>query len=106
MPCVQASAHVAGLAPKNWRHPPWGINFPKERLRHDLCRRRETFPAAFRNSRNATSHDHDHHHHAAPQDFSARFALGIALNITFVAIEAFYGWRAGSLALLANAGTT
>ena len=30
--------------------------------------------------------------------------MGIALNITFVAIEAFYGWRAGSLALLANAG--
>ena len=52
------------------------------------------------------SRDHDHHHHAAPQDFSARFALGIALNIAFVAIEAFYGWRAGSLALLANAGTT
>jgi cobalt-zinc-cadmium efflux system protein len=49
------------------------------------------------------SRDHDHHHHDAPQDFSGRFALGIALNIVFVAIEAFYGWRAGSLALLADA---
>jgi cobalt-zinc-cadmium efflux system protein len=49
------------------------------------------------------SPDHDHHH-GAPQDFGARFALGIALNITFVAIEAFYGWHASSLALLADAG--
>ncbi|WP_031408138.1 cation diffusion facilitator family transporter [Thiomonas sp. FB-Cd] len=49
------------------------------------------------------SHDRDHRH-AAPQDFGARFAFGIALNIIFVAIEAFYGWRAGSLALLADAG--
>lgn len=47
---------------------------------------------------------HDHDHQATPQDFSVRFALGIALNIAFVAIEAFYGWRAGSLALLADAG--
>ena len=46
------------------------------------------------------SHDLD----AAPQDFGARFALGIALNVAFVAIEAFYGWCAGSLALLADAG--
>jgi cobalt-zinc-cadmium efflux system protein len=46
------------------------------------------------------SRDHDH---PAPQDFSARFALGIALNIAFVSIEGFYGWRAGSLALLADA---
>ncbi|WP_449370906.1 cation diffusion facilitator family transporter [Thiomonas sp.] len=52
----------------------------------------------------AMNHDHDHHHHPAPQDFGARFALGIALNIAFVAVEAFYGWRAGSLALLADAG--
>ncbi|MGC8506656.1 MAG: cation diffusion facilitator family transporter [Thiomonas sp.] len=50
------------------------------------------------------SHDHDHSHdHALPQDFSARFALGIGLNIAFVAIEAIFGWRAGSLALLADA---
>ena len=50
------------------------------------------------------SRDHAHAHHDLPQNFGARFALGIGLNIAFVAIEAFYGWRAGSLALLADAG--
>lgn len=49
-------------------------------------------------------HDHDHgHHHAAPTSGKA-FALGIALNTAFVAVEAFYGWKTGSLALLADAG--
>lgn len=46
---------------------------------------------------------HDHAHAAMP-DFGARFALGIVLNLVFVAIEALYGWRAGSLALMADAG--
>ena len=51
------------------------------------------------------SHDIDHDHDlTAPRNFGARFVLGIALNLGFVAIEAFYGWRAGSLALLADAG--
>src|SRR5450756_43619 len=40
----------------------------------------------------------------APTDFNRAFALGIALNTVFVAIEAFYGWRVNSLALLADAG--
>jgi len=47
------------------------------------------------------SHDHDHNH--APANFGRAFAIGIALNIAFVAIEAFYGWQASSLALLADA---
>lgn len=48
---------------------------------------------------------HDHHHHAhGPQSFQRAFAIGIALNISFVLIEAFYGWRINSLALLADAG--
>ena len=34
----------------------------------------------------------------------AAFAIGIALNIAFVAVEAFYGWKVNSLALLADAG--
>ena len=46
---------------------------------------------------------HDHHHHAA-QSFGRAFAVGIALNVLFVAVEAFYGWRADSLALLSDAG--
>ena len=52
-------------------------------------------------------HDHDSHghahHHAAPADFSRAFALGIALNTGFVAIEAWFGWQINSLALLADA---
>ena len=48
------------------------------------------------------SADHDHGH--APANFSRAFAIGIVLNIVFVAIEAFYGWKINSLALLADAG--
>jgi cobalt-zinc-cadmium efflux system protein len=48
-------------------------------------------------------HDHDDHGHA-PQDFGRAFAFGIALNTGFAVVEAFYGWQAGSLALLADAG--
>ena len=45
---------------------------------------------------------HDHHH--APASYNAAFAIGIGLNIAFVAVEAFYGWKIDSLALLADAG--
>lgn len=46
------------------------------------------------------SHGHSH----APASFNRAFAIGIALNLLFVAIESFYGWRVNSLALLADAG--
>jgi cobalt-zinc-cadmium efflux system protein len=46
------------------------------------------------------SHEHDH----APKDFNQAFAIGIALNLAFVSIESFYGWKVNSLALLADAG--
>jgi len=46
--------------------------------------------------------DHDHHH--SPTSFGQAFAIGIGLNLVFVAIEAFYGGRINSLALLADAG--
>jgi cobalt-zinc-cadmium efflux system protein len=46
------------------------------------------------------SHDHDHN----PANFNRAFAIGIVLNLAFVGIEAFYGWRVNSLALLADAG--
>ncbi len=52
----------------------------------------------------SAGHDHDHDHSHAPANFSRAFAIGIALNIAFVAIEAFYGWKINSLALLADAG--
>ena len=48
--------------------------------------------------------DHEHHHHHAPANFNRAFAIGIALNLVFVAIEAFYGLQVNSLALLADAG--
>ena len=48
----------------------------------------------------SAGHDHSH----APTNFNKAFAIGIGLNIAFVAIEAFYGWKINSLALLADAG--
>ncbi len=47
---------------------------------------------------------HDHSHSHAPAPFNRAFAIGIALNAAFVAVEAFYGWKINSLALLADAG--
>jgi cobalt-zinc-cadmium efflux system protein len=48
---------------------------------------------------------HGHHHHGPPPGgYSTRFAAGIALNLGFVIIEATYGYIAGSLALIADAG--
>jgi cobalt-zinc-cadmium efflux system protein len=61
----------------------------------------------------SSTHDHAHSHshlrdHAthrqASASFDRAFALGIGLNTAFVAIEAFYGWKVDSLALLADAG--
>lgn len=43
-------------------------------------------------------------HQHAPTRFDRAFAVGIALNAGFLAIEAFYGWQVDSLALLADAG--
>lgn len=48
----------------------------------------------------SAGHDHSH----APANFNRAFAIGIGLNIVFVAIEGFYGWKINSLALLADAG--
>jgi cobalt-zinc-cadmium efflux system protein len=49
------------------------------------------------------AHGHGHHHHA-PRDFGAAFAIGVVLNLGFVAVEATYGFLANSMALLADAG--
>ncbi len=46
---------------------------------------------------------HPHHDHSSAS-FNRAFGIGIGLNIAFVAIEAFYGWKIDSLALLADAG--
>lgn len=45
--------------------------------------------------------NHDHTQHL---NFNKAFAIGIGLNITFVAVEVYYGLIANSSALLADAG--
>jgi cobalt-zinc-cadmium efflux system protein len=55
-------------------------------------------------------HDHGHHDHGhaghshTPKDFGRAFAVGIALNIGFVVVEAGYGLASNSMALVADAG--
>lgn len=51
-----------------------------------------------------SAHPHPHLHDHAPLAYNRAFAIGIALNIGFVLIEAYFGWKAHSLALLADAG--
>ena len=48
----------------------------------------------------SAGHSHDH----GPADFGPAFAIGIALNLGFVVVEAIYGFVAGSMALIADAG--
>ena len=53
------------------------------------------------------SHGHDDYGHAhahAPASFGKAFAIGIALNLGFVVIEALYGLLSNSMSLLADAG--
>ncbi len=45
----------------------------------------------------------DHHHHHAPPDYNRAFAVGVSLNVAFVAIEAVFGILSDSLALLTDA---
>lgn len=52
-------------------------------------------------------HHHHHHHghdHAAADAGSRMFAVGIVLNLLFVAVEVGFGFYADSLSLLADAG--
>lgn len=50
-------------------------------------------------------HDHGHGGHShAPASFGKAFAIGIGLNTAFVIVEAFYGFYANSMALVADAG--
>jgi cobalt-zinc-cadmium efflux system protein len=53
-------------------------------------------------------HAHSHAHGRVPGDVARgierAFAIGIAINVAFVVVEVYYGWRADSLALLADAG--
>jgi cobalt-zinc-cadmium efflux system protein len=49
-------------------------------------------------------HDHGRAHVHVPKDFGRAFALGAALNIGFVVVEAVAGYFANSMALVADAG--
>lgn len=51
-----------------------------------------------------THHTHNHDHSHSFDRVSRAFALGVALNVLFVAIEGTFGFLSGSLALLADAG--
>ncbi len=45
-----------------------------------------------------------HHHHRAPPDYNLAFAAAVVLNVSFVIVEAAFGFLSGSLALLTDAG--
>lgn len=45
-----------------------------------------------------------HGHSHAPANFGPAFAIGVVLNLAFVAVEAVAGFLSGSMALLADAG--
>ena len=49
-------------------------------------------------------HRHSHDHAHPPADYGQAFAIGIVLNLAFVAAEAAFGFLANSMALLADAG--
>ena len=55
-------------------------------------------------SGHAHHHGHDHGHHHGGGDFGRAFAIGIGLNLAFVVAETVFGFLAGSMALLADAG--
>ena len=48
--------------------------------------------------------DVNHPHHHTPPDYNRAFAVGVALNVVFVIVEAVYGILSDSLALLTDAG--
>lgn len=51
------------------------------------------------------AHSHAHHQHApAPTNHNKAFAIGIALNVAYIALEVVFGFLTDSLALLADAG--
>jgi cobalt-zinc-cadmium efflux system protein len=63
-------------------------------------------PEGDRHHGHAHGAGHAHHHHAAPTPgrTAAVFALGMALNLLFVIVEASFGFVSHSMALLADAG--
>ncbi|MBA3510364.1 cation diffusion facilitator family transporter [Sphingomonas sp.] len=50
------------------------------------------------------SHGHSPQYNLGTSDYGRAFAIGITLNLGFVIVEAIYGFIAGSMALIADAG--
>lgn len=48
-------------------------------------------------------HAHEHRHEHGQKGYGRAFAIGISLNVVFVAVETAYGIAAGSVALVADA---
>lgn len=46
-------------------------------------------------------HNHDHHDHHL--EMGKKFLAGVALNLIFVTVEFFYGWKVHSISLFADA---
>jgi cobalt-zinc-cadmium efflux system protein len=62
-------------------------------------------PASHHGHDHAHDHGHPHGHAHGPVDATSRaFAIGVTLNLAFVAVEAGFGFWADSLSLLADAG--
>jgi cobalt-zinc-cadmium efflux system protein len=57
-----------------------------------------------RGASGVSAHAHHHHGHPEPAEFGRAYALGVSLNLAFVAVEAGAGLAAGSMALVADAG--
>ena len=107
------------MTKKIWRQP------SKKSPKHDIIAERtvakETNMTTDHNHYHTHAHDHEHeqinshdhghvhghghgHHHHGPVDYSRAFAIGVTLNVGFATAEAVYGYLAGSLALVADAG--
>src|SRR5687767_7046261 len=92
-PCVLHQ----GLRPHG--RPRYPTERPLQLLgRRPVCLRRRLWlgPAAM-----SAGHSHGH---SSATDFGRAFAIGIGLNLGFVIVETIYGFIAGSMALIADAG--
>src|SRR3569833_1162395 len=60
--------------------------------------------AVARSRQHSHGQQHPHAHSHGPASFGRAFAIGIALNLAFVFVEAIIGFVANSMALLSDAG--
>lgn len=92
---------LSGLQCRSLRGP------PDHRIRRSIQQEHpgvapKVVPNAPRTRQAGMNMPHDHNHQIS--NYNRAFAIGVMLNVIFVAIEAGYGVAAGSLALIADAG--